>query len=254
MTTDEKQLVVPPKKELVLEGDPEKQLEFAAKAASALMKVVKPKKINGKDYLEFGAWQTLGRFFGSTVGVEWTKPITNEKNEVIGYEARARVLQRGEEISSAEASCMRKERNWATRDEFAIKSMAQTRASAKALRNAFGWVAEMAGYASTPAEEMTYSQEEEYDTTPIRADAKVISTGDDTPGIVQKPAVLGGKGNAQTAETRKIREEIMKLLDEKSGEPFLNGADEYKNACKRLTNIDLLPVNYATVLERLRAI
>lgn len=149
--------VVPPKKELVLEGDPEKQLEFASKAAKALMKVVesKPKKvmINGKQYLEYGSWQTLGRFFGATAGVEWTKRI--ERNGIYqGYEARAIVIHNGVTISSAEASCLTAERNWASRDEFAVKSMAQTRACAKALRNGFGWVAEMAGYASTPLEEM----------------------------------------------------------------------------------------------------
>lgn len=137
---------------LVLEGDPEEQLAFATKAANALMKVVKPKKINNRDYLEFGAWQTLGRFFGSTVGVEWTKEIGPGE----GWEARAVVYRNGEVISAAEAMCLRSERNWKTRDDFALRSMAQTRASAKALRNAFGWVAELAGYASTPAEEMDF--------------------------------------------------------------------------------------------------
>jgi hypothetical protein len=145
------------KQTLVLEGDPQAQLDYAQKAAKALMQRVqsKPKQviIGGKTYLEFGDWQTLARFFGATVGVEWTKPI--ERNgKLEGYEARAIVYQHGETISAAEASCMKVERNWAGRDEFAVKSMAQTRASAKALRNAFGWVAELAGYSSTPAEEM----------------------------------------------------------------------------------------------------
>jgi hypothetical protein len=48
----------------------------------------------------------------------------------------------------------RDEKRWKDADDYAIKSMAQTRAGAKALRNAFGWVAELAGYASTPLEEM----------------------------------------------------------------------------------------------------
>ncbi len=202
------------------------------------MKVVKPKKIGNKDYLEFGAWQTLGRFFGSTVGVEWTKPVVDEKGAIRGYEARAEVLQHGVRISAAEASCLRAERNWASRDEFALKSMAQTSASAKALRNAFGWVAELAGYASTPAEEMVV--EEEYDTTPIKATAKIISTGDDTRGIAP-------------VSDRTIREEIRDLLDSKAKEPFLEGED-YKRVCLDLTGLDLIPSNYQSVLERLKAI
>jgi len=155
--TDTKAITKPKKQALVLEGDPDAQLDYAQKAAKALMKRVssKPKQviIGGKTYLEFGDWQTLARFFGATVGVEWTKPI--ERNgKLEGYEARAIVYQHGETISAAEASCMKAENNWKSRDEFAVKSMAQTRASAKALRNAFGWVAELAGYSSTPAEEM----------------------------------------------------------------------------------------------------
>lgn len=141
------------KKDLILEGDPEAQLAFAMKAANALMKVAKPINIQGKEYLPFGSWQILGRFFGSTVGVEWTKKI-EETGRLMGYEARAVVYRSGEIISSAEASCMKTERNWSSRDEYAVKSMAQTRACAKALRNAFGWVAEMGGYAATPFEEM----------------------------------------------------------------------------------------------------
>jgi len=152
-----------PQRTLILEGDPEAQLDYAQKAAKALMKRVeaKPRKvtINGRQYLEYGDWQTLGRFFGATVGTDWSRPI--ERNgAVAGYEARAIVHQHGAVISAAEASCFRAERNWSNRDEFALRSMAQTRASGKALRNAFGWVAELAGYASTPAEEMTSDEED----------------------------------------------------------------------------------------------
>lgn len=153
--TGKKEVAIVPsiKKDLILEGDPEAQLAFAGKAAKALMKVAKPINIQGKEYLPFGSWQILGRFFGSTVGIEWTKKIA-EGDKLLGYEARAIVYRSGEVISSAEASCMKTERNWSSRDEYAIKSMAQTRACAKALRNAFGWVAEMGGYAATPFEEM----------------------------------------------------------------------------------------------------
>lgn len=251
-------IIIPPKKELVLEGDPEKQLEFAMKAANALMKAVgqKPKKvmIRGEQYLEYGDWQTLARFFGATASVAWSRPIMDTKGSLTGYEARAEVLHQGQVISSAEAMCMRVERNWRDRDEFMLRSMAQTRASAKALRNAYGWVAELAGMKSTPAEEMG----DQYDQTPIKAETVPVVYMDDHEAAPQvapeRPAVIGGKGNVNSAETRKVREEIMKLLDDKSGEPFLNGAYEYKAACKRLTNVDLIPANYATVLERLRAI
>lgn len=167
---------VQPKQDLILQGDPDKQLEFAKKAANALMKAVKPINIQGKPYLQFGGWQTLARFFGATVAIEWTQKLVDDKDKLVGYEARAQVLQQGIVISSAEASCMTTEKRWGTAEEFAIKSMAQTRASAKALRNAFGWVAELATdpetglkVQSTPAEEMNY------DRSPVPARAKVTT-------------------------------------------------------------------------------
>ena len=155
--TDKREIVVQAPAGLILEGDPEQQLAYAERASKVLMERVeaKPRKvvINGKQYLEFGDWQTVGSFFGGTVGTEWVKPIERD-GQIAGYEARAVVWRHGQMISAAEASCLRSEKNWEKRDEFAIKSMAQTRAGSKALRNAFGWVAELGGFAGTPAEEM----------------------------------------------------------------------------------------------------
>lgn len=174
---------IPPKKELVLEGDPDVQLAFAMKAANALMKAVSQKKnpvmIRGEQYLEYGDWQTLARFFGATAAVEWTKPITDGP-KVLGYEARATVLHQGMVISSAEAMCMRSEANWRSRDEFMLRSMAQTRAAAKALRNAYGWVAELAGMKSTPAEEMDSVAQQRGRMEPYTID-RVIQADEDEP-------------------------------------------------------------------------
>lgn len=156
--SNEKQVVLKdPEINLILEGDPEKQLEFGQKCCAALIKVVerKPKKvmINGEQYLEFEDWQTLGRFFGATVGIDWTKPVERD-GKIFGYEARAIINLKGEVVSSAEAMCLRDEPNWRSRPEFMLRSMAQTRASAKAFRNVFAWVAILAGFKPTPAEEM----------------------------------------------------------------------------------------------------
>lgn len=143
---------------LVLQGDPAVQLEFAQKASKALMEIVGQKKkpviINGEQYLEFEDWQTIARFYGASVGTEWSRPLKDDTGKTIGYEAKAIVHMAGEIISSAEAMTMYAEKNWVHRDEFMLRSMAQTRAGAKALRNAFAWVAVLAGYKPTPAEEM----------------------------------------------------------------------------------------------------
>lgn len=228
-------------KTLVLEGDPESQLAFAMKAANALMQAVKQKKnpvmIRGEQYLEYGDWQTLARFFGATASVAWSKKLVSDKNEFVGYEARAEVLHNGVVISAAEAMCMRNERNWKDRDEFMLRSMAQTRASAKALRNAYGWVAELAGMKATPAEEMG----DLYDRSPIKASAVPVVVGvDEIAEEVSKPKV----------DPRKA--EIKRLCD--NLDPLLETANQYKGFVLKATGLDLEAHNYDQIIERLKAI
>jgi len=140
-----------------VDTNPAKVLEFAHLAAKALKQVIdsKPKKtiIKGEEYLNFEDWQTIARFYNVTVGTDWTKPITNN-GKSFGYEAKAVAYKDGTVISSAEASCYRDEPNWTDKPTFQIKSMCQTRAAAKCLRNVFAWVVILAGYKPTPAEEM----------------------------------------------------------------------------------------------------
>ncbi len=69
--------------------------------------------------------------------------------------------------------------------EFQLRSMAQTRAGSKALRNVLAWVAVLAGYKPTPAEEivdMIVEKKEDAQTTPVTTptprEAQVVaSTG-----------------------------------------------------------------------------
>jgi hypothetical protein len=50
--------------------------------------------------------------------------------------------------------CSRAEEKWSRRDDYAVRSMAETRAESRAYRRAIGWIVHMAGYSPTPAEEM----------------------------------------------------------------------------------------------------
>lgn len=251
----EQALAVPtPKKELVLEGDPEQQLAFAMKAADALMKAVqqkpKPVMIRGEQYLEYGDWQTLARFFGATASVAWTKPLFNQKGDAIrGYEARAEVLHNGVVISAAEAMCLRAERNWSDRDEFMLRSMAQTRASAKALRNAYGWVAELAGMKATPAEEMG----DLYDRSPVHAEATVVVSGTDTDTAkpLEKPW-----HKPKATGVALLKKEIQKLCDDKAIAPLL-GKKDYIDYVQGNTGLDLTDQsveNLSAIKERLTAL
>lgn len=133
-------------------------LDAAKDAAKALQSVIagKTRKVvfNNEQYLEFEDWQTLGKFYGITAKVTEVKFV--EYGEVRGFEATAVALNTttGMEISSAQAMCLNDENNWKAKPLFQLKSMAQTRACSKALRNVLAWVAVLAGYKPTPAEEM----------------------------------------------------------------------------------------------------
>ena len=111
------------------------------------------KNIQGKDYLQVEAWQTLGRFYGYTAITRETKYI--EYNGIKGFDARVEILDKdGKVVGGAEASCMMDEQNWRGKPLFSVKSMAQTRALGKAYRQILSFVAVMGGYAPTPLEEM----------------------------------------------------------------------------------------------------
>jgi hypothetical protein len=133
-------------------------LAEAQRAAKALQEVIesKPNKVrfNGKTYLTYEDWQTVGRFYGIAAKVMSTTLV--EYGEISGFEARAVAVRTdtGLEISGAEAMCLRDEANWKTKPMFQLRSMAQTRACAKALRNVLAFVPVLAGYEPTPAEEM----------------------------------------------------------------------------------------------------
>ena len=145
--------------DLVLARAPLDVLAEARRAAAALKDVIdakpRPVKFNGETYLEFEDWLTCARFYGVAVKVASTSPV--EFGTARGFEARAVALlvSTGQEVSAAEAMCLNDEPNWKNKPLFQIRSMAQTRACAKALRNVLAWVVVLAGYRPTPAEEMT---------------------------------------------------------------------------------------------------
>lgn len=113
--------------------------------------------ISGRKYVKVEGWNTMLSMLGIFPQVEFCRKLDRPE---IAYEARV-VLKTigGQVVGAGEALCTSTERNWGNRDEFAIKSMAQTRATGKAARNGFSWIMSLAGYEATPAEEMVHSDE-----------------------------------------------------------------------------------------------
>jgi len=152
------ELIETPNTNVAIMREPGEVIKEAKKAAESLMEIVSQKKkpvmINNEQYLEFEDWQTLARFYGLTVKVVKTGLV--EIGGVQGYESTAEVIRNvdGMVVSAAESMCLNDESLWKNKPLFQLRSMAQTRSCAKALRNVLAWVAVLAGFKPTPAEEM----------------------------------------------------------------------------------------------------
>jgi hypothetical protein len=147
---------------LAVIGDPEAEVEWASRCAKALVHAITGNPqlkvaISGRDYLKVEAWQTLGVMTKvDHIEVVWCREYTAPgATEHSGWEARVEIRDRdGNVRGTGEAMCVRSESNWKNRDEFALRSMAQTRAVGKAYRMALSYVVSLAGYEATPAEDM----------------------------------------------------------------------------------------------------
>jgi len=133
--------------------DPNEIVTAVAETANALAAVIKKQRlavsISGRSYVRVEGWTMLGTMLGVYPVCTWTRKLEN------GWEARVEARTRdGAIVGAAEAECLRSERSWASRDDYALRSMAQTRATSKALRQPLGFVMAVGGFETTPAEEM----------------------------------------------------------------------------------------------------
>lgn len=188
--------------EMKLWRAPDQVLAEAKQAADALQRVIsgsniKPVKFGDREHLRHEHWETLGHFYGYCTKIESTNYV--EFGEVAGYEATALLLNErtGAVVGRVDSMCLNDEDSWGEVAEyewqdtfnsqgakvgrskvqvgmkakplFQLRSMAQTRASAKAFRTKLAWVAVLAGYAPTPAEEMNQETPSKVEAQPLPA-------------------------------------------------------------------------------------
>lgn len=109
--------------------------------------------IQGKNYVNVEGWQIAGAFTGIFPVVEKVENLSDGDF----YKYRAEVSLRnaaGDKVGYGVAICTNREPGKTRFDEYAVASMAQTRAVGKAFRMKIGWLLKVAGYETTPAEEM----------------------------------------------------------------------------------------------------
>lgn len=108
----------------------------------------------GKNYALVDAWKFAGLNFGLTCIPE--QPVRMQPATEIKYSCEAKVIESKsrELICAGYSICSNQEESKKGSPENTICSMAQTRAIAKAYRNLLGFLMQVAGFESTPAEEM----------------------------------------------------------------------------------------------------
>lgn len=153
-------------------SDPGEVVARAAKVADALKDILKKQgltsRISGNEHVNIEGWQTLGTMMGVFPTKEWVEELPwpdpvpdalraqKEKGLAFGYKAsyRAQTLA-GAVVGGAEGECKRTEKKpWTWGEDYALKSMSQTRAMSKALGSALRFIVTLAGYSGTPVEEM----------------------------------------------------------------------------------------------------
>src|SRR3972149_5315446 len=133
---------------------PEEVIERASQIATQLAKIIKDRqlstRIRDKDHVRVEGWTTLGAVLGV---------IPRERNTIRteqGFESYVELIRTsdGVVVGGASAICSWAEPRWSKADDYAVRSMAITRATGKAYRLGFSWIMVLAGYSPTPAEEM----------------------------------------------------------------------------------------------------
>jgi len=132
--------------------------------ATELSKLIKEKglssNIQGKQFVNVEGWQFAGASLGLMPIITSTQDLSNET--AIKYMATCEVrnITTGQLVATGIALCSNAEKTKRYFDEYAILSMAQTRAIGKAYRNLLAWLMKAAGFEATPAEEMDFAKEE----------------------------------------------------------------------------------------------
>jgi hypothetical protein len=132
--------------------------------ASELSKLIKEKglssNIQGKQFVNVEGWQFCGASLGLMPIITDTKDLSNETTIKYMAVCEVRNINTGAVVATGIALCSNAEKTKRYFDEYAILSMAQTRAIGKAYRNLLAWLMKAAGFEATPAEEMDFQHDE----------------------------------------------------------------------------------------------
>ncbi len=176
--------------------------------------------IQGKEYVNVEGWQYAGSRLGILPIVDDVTSMSDSTE--IKYMAKVSLmnLRTDKVVGAGFAICSNKEQGRKYYQEYAIASMAQTRAIGKAYRNILAWIIRAAGYEPTPAEEMDYQG----NTADVKNGSvqKITASAPKPMKAVPADAVVEPAVAQQTAPTEEApvkyatarqKEEIIRLLN-----------------------------------------
>ncbi|MGI4824002.1 MAG: hypothetical protein ACRYFV_22555 [Janthinobacterium lividum] len=215
--------------------------------AKDLAKFIKENKLStqvqGKEFVNVEGWQYAGSRLGIVPIVEHVINVSTDQE--LKYQAKVTLFDMRSQhtVGAGFAICSNKESGKKFYQEFAIASMAQTRAIGKAYRNILAWIIRAAGYEPTPAEEMEYTGNVPTPAVAVAAEpaAPVMRAVTTTPAAEPAPAEVPAPA-AETAPvqyaTAAQKEEIIRLLNH----PLITRQEK----TKMLLNINRLDEERAT--------
>ena len=185
--------------------------------AKDLAKFIKENKlttnVQGKEYVNVEGWQYAGSRLGIVPIVEHVINVSSDQE--LKYQAKVTLFDMRHQttVGAGFAVCSNKESGKKFYQEFAIMSMAQTRAIGKAYRNCLAWIIRAAGYEPTPAEEMDYNTYGVAAPAPAVAVAQVVPIMQVVPAEI--PAIAAEQVPAAPVHyaTAAQKEEIIRLLN-----------------------------------------
>lgn len=184
--------------------------EVSALAMAVKKHIVQNKlsvNIVGKEYAMVEGWQFAGGMLGLFPQIVKVENLSSGAE----YKWMATVnlvnLKTKEVVGTGFALCSNKEGKKKTFDEYAVLSMAQTRAIGKAYRNFIGWIMKMAGYDTTPAEEIKNIAGQPVITQPVKESKVATAPGKPVDYISQVKIRLGKIGAKNEAQGIKILRE-----------------------------------------------
>ena len=167
------------------------------KLSTELSQLIKEKglssNIQGKQFVNVEGWQFAGASLGLMPIITETTDLTRRGTEPgqveIKYMAKCEVrnITSGQLVATGVALCSNFERSKKGFDEYAILSMAQTRAIGKAYRNLLAWLMKAAGFEATPAEEMDFAVKEE---TPAKKPKVVEVVAEEVPVEINREGII----------------------------------------------------------------